>query len=225
MPNIIPEISRASISKMNRTIAGEFDHGISFGNLNNTNINLNKTTFRQRERISNSMNQKSHHNISNSTSNLLKPNLNQSFKKYEDLLGKGQGNTSMMHNSITNLSEIPNNRHKSTFSDMNVMNASNLKSTTSFRSHSNATKNKSFMNKTSKEEPRFLNSYEYKKIELKNEGVKELYNEVNRHGPNFQYCEKCNYKNLEYFKELRPEHAVKLLSFIKEYRKEHSYKL
>jgi len=226
------DASKSNYKSLNSTILGHpFNHDNKF---NNSHIDFAKMTFRQKDRIEQSI--EKNKKILSSTHNQFDDILN---KTLLPKLNGGYGGS--VHGSISNLSDIHkanktvghlnNSLHNSMHHSMvaSDINGGNTSRASLFRSHSNSMnsmtsdKNKSYLKPLVKES-QFLNSTQIEKIELKNENVKELYHDVNRHGPNFQYCEKCNYKNLEYFKELRPENAIKLLTFIKEYRKEHSYK-
>jgi len=192
-------------------------------NMNNTNnpLNLksqfNKTTFRQRERldkekcnpIKSNKSNKSNNKINNTTSTTsAKYSVKQNSNNFINKLSTDFNTDDLDLNLHLNKNSIfthPNNNTSMfngstiTCSDVN-RNYSNMKSTiTNKSSVINRTK-KSF-NITKNKESEFLHIVEYKKIELKNDQVKALYKEVHRQGPNYQYCERCNYKNLEYFKE------------------------
>jgi len=61
----------------------------------------------------------------------------------------------------------------------------------------------------------FLNDQSVKVIEVKNPTVKRLIHECGGYGPYYSRCPVCNNKNLGFFKDLKTDDAVKILSFIK----------
>jgi hypothetical protein len=83
---------------------------------------------------------------------------------------------------------------------------------------SNIKKSKSKIKKENNKLSPFLNStlidFE-KKIEIKNPIVKKNLESINFYGPYYSHCPPCGNKNLEYFKRMNQENAIKLIHFIK----------
>ena len=61
----------------------------------------------------------------------------------------------------------------------------------------------------------YLNETKIKLVEIKNPKVKNLIGECEGYGPYYSHCPVCNNKNLGFFKDLRTDDAVKILTFIK----------
>ena len=218
----LPYITENTRENYNGTSFSRINRSNNYGegeiNKNTTNLKFN-TTFRERERY-----EKSNANWNN----LSLKSLNNCSRRLDEFTAKNPSLTTYNQmNTSKNLFELNNKANLSTKQfNMSTSNSDLIKKThnKSFKTtfHDPIITGKSFAT-SNKNESEFLNIVTNKKIELKNENVKQLYGEVNRSGPNYQYCEKCSNKNLEFFQELKPENAIKLLNFIKTYRQTHGY--
>ena len=83
---------------------------------------------------------------------------------------------------------------------------------------SNIKKSKNKIKKENKKLSPFLNStlvdFE-KKIEIKNPIVKKYLESINFYGPYYSHCPPCGNKNLEYYKKMNQDNAIKIIQFIK----------
>lgn len=63
----------------------------------------------------------------------------------------------------------------------------------------------------------FLNILGFeKKIQIKNPLIKKLLDDTQNHGPYYTHCPSCQNKNLSFFKHLKENEAMKIITFIKE---------
>jgi hypothetical protein len=83
---------------------------------------------------------------------------------------------------------------------------------------SNIKKSKNKIKIENKKLSPFLNStlvdFE-KKIEIKNPIVKKYLESINFYGPYYSHCPPCGNKNLEYYKKMNQDNAIKIIQFIK----------
>ena len=207
-----------SITSNNFNISGaNYNSNFNFSKLNTSDGF--KSTFRERKRMENTL-----QNLAETQDMLKSVKLQDKnqvlnrLSKIENFIshklsGKNMGTTFIVAESVNgSIIKNSNGEMGSTIKPVNTSKISNsLKNSNEFKKH---TKSKSLAT----EEGQFLNTYKLEKIELTNKNVKDLFMELHKFGPAFQYCDKCNNKNLEYYQEMRPENAIKLLTHIKQYK-------
>jgi len=207
-----------SITSNNFNISGaNYNSNFNFSKLNTSDGF--KSTFRERKRMENTL-----QNLAETQDMLKSVKLQDKnqvlnrLSKIENFIshklsGKNMGTTFNVAESVNgSIIKNSNGEMGSTIKPVNTSKISNsLKNSNEFKKH---TKSKSLAT----EEGQFLNTYKLEKIELTNKNVKDLFMELHKFGPAFQYCDKCNNKNLEYYQEMRPENAIKLLTHIKQYK-------
>lgn len=221
-----------SLTNTNAWLVGSHDHA-------NTSDGF-KSTFRERKRFDASLQQlisvkksMKHVNIKEKNNMMFKLNRMETFIATKTSFNPNLN--SSIHNSLASIRDSVDGGSGGNFQlqasqDINsTINGGNL---TSFQNVNQSLKTMSSTNKTGHNksksvanESQFLNTYKLEKIELTNKNVKDLFMEVNKYGPAFQFCGQCNNKNLGYYQEMRPENAIKLLNHIKVYKKEHHLEL
>ena len=119
--------------------------------------------------------------------------------------------------SISNISFSSKNELTSASRFINIANNNTNSNTEEKNPHITVKSMKTMMIKTQKESRYgpFLNDTKIKLVEIKNPKVKNLIEKCEGYGPYYSHCPVCNNKNLGFFKDLRTDDAVKILTFIK----------
>jgi len=220
-----------NLNQANNLNNNNSNHFLNSNNYNNFNSSEGfKSTFRERKRMEASMqnlfsikNSIKTVNVKDKNNLMLKLTRMETFvaqKTNPNISVLGGGAAGSVADSIGN----PGTTARNNEMNMSIKTTNSLIGSTSFKDTGFGGLKKHSKSKslhTNPTESQFLNTYKLEKIELTNKNVKDLFYEVNKFGPNFQFCDKCNNKNLHFYKEMRTENAVKLLNHIKQFKKEH----